>query len=84
MMATASRPMERGETEEYLARTYRLTGDQAAALVAESTASVSGMAPYPRPGEQTVWVIHMVTLGGKFIVDAEWPAPGPFRSRTRS
>ena len=81
MAISPTRPMERGTTEGYLVTAFGLTKDQAGALVEESTVSVSGMAQFPRPGERTVWVSHMITLGGRFIVELEWPAPGPANFR---
>jgi hypothetical protein len=63
--------MERGAAERHLVAAFRLTEDEAAALVTESTVSVSGMAQFPRPGlpPRTLWVTHMTTLDGKFIVE---------------
>jgi hypothetical protein len=68
-------PMDRYDTVLTLVidEKYELTLLEAEALVDRAVASVSGMAFHPRPRTfDFVWVTHMTTQGGKFIIEIDW------------
>lgn len=58
---------------KYLRETYGIPARDAADLLQRATERPTGMASYPRrkPYQRTVWVTHMTTQGGKFMVEVE-------------
>jgi len=68
-----SRLMDRTATVSYLWARFQVGAVDAERLLSDAEASDTGMAPLPREGKQTIWANHMVTQGGKFIIETEWP-----------
>ena len=66
-----SEPMDRDDTVLTLVsdEKYELTLLQAEGLVDRAVASVSGMSSFGRCTTPTIWVTHMNTQGGKFIIE---------------
>lgn len=65
--------LERDDAVAVLVSAYGLDIAEAALLLTAAVDGLTGMAQHPRPGMKTVWVTHMTTLGGKFIIETEWP-----------
>lgn len=66
-------PFEHTDAVKYLRDTYEIPAREAADLLMRATQRPTGMASLPRrrPGQRTVWVTHMTTQGGRFMVEVE-------------
>jgi hypothetical protein len=65
-------PFEHIEAVGYVRNTYGIPARDVAELLLAAASSPSGMAKLPVPGSRRhVWATHMVTQGGRFMVEVE-------------
>ncbi len=59
------------EAIDYLRETYQVGETDAEHLLASAVRSETGMASLPRDGARTLWVTHMTTQHGTFIIELD-------------